>query len=128
MRKIKSCPANLALLKNNKQVIVKESVSNQNINLDQIVNKKKSKFFLNILNDNDIFPHIFQYEEADKSISYFIEFLTELLKNQKINKDKLFKLIFNIIFRYLLYMVFHHSDDILNFKIIIIHDILKITN
>lgn len=128
MRKIKSCPANLALLKNNKQVIVKESVSNQNINLDQIVNKKKSRFFLNILNDNDIFPHIFQYEEADKSISYFIEFLTELLKNQKINKDKLFQLIFNIIFRYLLYMIFHHSDDILNFKIIIIHDILKITN
>lgn len=128
MRKIKSCPANLALLKNNKQVIVKESVSNQNINLDQIVNKKKSRFFLNILNDNDIFPHIFQYEEADKSINYFIEFLTELLKNQKINKDKLFQLIFNIIFRYLLYMVFHHSDDILNFKIIIIHDILKITN
>ena len=127
MRKIKSCPANLALLKNNQKISQKEPV-NKIINLDQIVSKKQSRFLLNILNDNDFFYNIFPYDEINKSISYFIEFISETLKNKKVKKEKIFQLLFNIIFRFSLYIIFHHSNDILNFKVIIINKILEISN
>lgn len=127
MRKIKSCPANLALLKNNQKIPHQESI-NKNINLDQIVSKKQSRFLLNILNDNDFLYNIFPYDEINKSISYFIEFISETLKNKKVKKEKMFQLLFNIIFRYSLYIIFHHSNDIINLKVIIIQNILQITN
>tara|TARA_B100000886_G_C20409508_1_gene486369 strand:+ start:1403 stop:1792 length:390 start_codon:yes stop_codon:yes gene_type:complete len=129
MRKIKSCPENLALFKNNKKILPKESIStNPIVNLDQIVSKKKSRFILNIINDNDFFNEIVHYDEINKSISYFIEFLSEILKNKKVEKDKIFQLLFNIIFRYTLYIIFHHSEDIINFKVIVIQHILHITS
>ena len=99
MRKIKSCPSNLALLKNNKKNnldYIKEKkkfniipfINNNNeineINKFKKINLDNSKLFLNIGIDN-FCDYISPFDELNKLIEYIIEFILTLIKNKNNN-------------------------------------------
>ncbi len=143
MRKIKSCPSNLALLKNNKKnnlnyindkkkLNIFPLINNNKINEINEINKFKkinldnSKLFLNIGIDN-FCDYISPFDELNKLIEYIIEFILTLIKN-KHNNDIIINLIYNIIFRFCIYCCFHNINIILEHKIDILHKILEISN
>ncbi len=127
MRKIKSCPQNLALLKNNKKLktpqintIVPLILTNFKQNIQE------SKLFFNIGMDN-VYDFL-QYTPVgnNKLITYLVELLSEVIKNN-FNKEIISKIIFNIFFRFSFYSIFHYSENIIQTKKEIITELLKIT-
>ena len=128
MRKIKSCPANLALLKHNKVIKNIELNSKAKNNILFFINEnenenenKNSKLLLDIVGENlneyiendpskYIFDNLTEHSET-KLANYLIEIIIELIKN-KLNTQKLQELLYSVFTRFMFYYILHHGHDL----------------
>jgi hypothetical protein len=134
MRKIKSCPANLALLKHHKVIKNIEVDSktrnnilffineNENENENENVNKN-SRVLLDIVAENlneyiendtskYIVDNLTEHSET-KLANYLIEIIIELIKN-KLNTQKLQELLSSVFTRFIIYYIIHHGSDLIS--------------